>query len=179
MTSEQTLPERVLEKQILIAGVGNAWLRDDAFGAEVARRLAERELPSGVSVMDVGTSGLDLAYEVMRGYSALVIVDVSKQGGEPGTLYVIDVEPDDVPAQIEDGEAIDPHSMDPMSMLRFVRVIGGWPGRVQVIACEPEIVDDVGLGLTPAVEASVERAIALVLETVTELQSDAAYPQAT
>ena len=96
--------------------------------------------------MDVGTSGLDLAYEVMRGYSALVIVDVSKQGGEPGTLYVIDVEREDVPSEIEDGETIDPHSMDPMTMLRFVRAVGGWPGRVQVIACEPEIVEDVGLG---------------------------------
>ena len=165
-----------LEKQILIAGVGNAWLQDDAFGGEVARRLRERELPSGVSVMDVGTSGLDLAYEVMRGYSALVIVDVSKQGGEPGTLYVIDVDRDDVPAEIEDGESIDPHSMDPMTMLRFVRVTGGWPGRVQVIACEPAEVDEVGLGLTPAVEAAVDRAIALVLETVEELRTDAAYP---
>ena len=132
----------------------------------MARRLGERELPSGVSVMDVGTSGLDLAYEVMRGYSALVIVDVSRQGGEPGTLYVIDVEPDDVPAEIEDGETIDPHSMDPMTMLRFVRAIGGWPGRVQVIACEPAMVEDVGLGLTPPVEAAVERAIELVLETI-------------
>jgi hydrogenase maturation protease len=165
-----------LEKQILIAGVGNAWLQDDGFGAEVARRLAEVELPSGVSVMDVGTSGLDLAYEVMRGYSALIIVDVSRQGGEPGTLYVIDVEPDDVPDTIEDGETIDPHSMDPMTMLRFVRVIGGWPGRVQVIACEPAVVDDVGVGLTEVVEASVARAMELVLETVEELRTDAAYP---
>jgi hydrogenase maturation protease len=168
-----------LEKQILIAGVGNAWLQDDGFGAEVARRLAELDLPSGVSVMDVGTSGLDLAYEVMRGYSALVIVDVSRQGGEPGTLYVIDVDPDDVPESIEDGETIDPHSMDPMTMLRFVRVIGGWPGRVQVIACEPAQVDDVGIGLTAAVQASVARAIELVLETIEELRSDAAYPAAT
>jgi hydrogenase maturation protease len=165
-----------LVKQILVAGVGNAWLQDDAFGAEVARRLAARELPAGVSVMDVGTSGLDLAYEVMRGYSALVIVDVSRQGGEPGTLYVIDVEPDDVPAEIADGESIDPHSMDPMTMLRFVRVVGGWPGRVQVIACEPAEVGEPGLGLTPAVEAAVERAVALVLETVAELRTDAAYP---
>jgi hydrogenase maturation protease len=168
-----------LEKQILIAGVGNAWLQDDGFGAEVARRLARLDLPPGVSVMDVGTSGLDLAYEVMRGYSALVIVDVSRQGGEPGTLYVIDVEPDDVPDTIEDGETIDPHSMDPMTMLRFVRVIGGWPGRVQVIACEPAQVDDVGVGLTPPVEAAVQRAIDLVLETIDELRSDAAYPAAT
>ncbi|HEX4282734.1 MAG TPA: hydrogenase maturation protease, partial [Solirubrobacteraceae bacterium] len=58
-------------RSILIAGVGNAWLRDDGFGGQVARRLFERPLPAGVDVMDAGTGGLDLAYEVMRGYDAL------------------------------------------------------------------------------------------------------------
>ena len=47
----------------------------------MAQRLEERELPAGVSVFDFGTGGLDLAYEVMRGYDALVIVDISRQGG--------------------------------------------------------------------------------------------------
>ena len=32
------------------------------------------------------------------------------------------------------------------------------------------------LGLTPVVEAAVERAIALVMETIAELRTDAAYP---
>ena len=41
-------------------------------------------------MFDFGTGGLDLAYEVMRGYDALVLVDVSRQGGEPGTLYVME-----------------------------------------------------------------------------------------
>ena len=54
------------------------------------RRLEQRELPEGVVVLDFGTGGLDLAYEVMRGYDALVLVDVSRQGGEPGTLYVME-----------------------------------------------------------------------------------------
>src|SRR6201997_3781630 len=91
-------------RSILVAGVGNAWLRDDGFGGEVARRLSERELPEGVAVMDAGTGGLDLAYEVMRGYDALVLLDVSRQGGEPGTLYVMEADEDSVPGGIEDGE---------------------------------------------------------------------------
>ncbi|MGH3376984.1 MAG: hypothetical protein ACRDP6_19825 [Actinoallomurus sp.] len=37
--------------------MGNAWLRDDGFGGEVARRLAERDMPPGVAVMDTGTGG--------------------------------------------------------------------------------------------------------------------------
>jgi hypothetical protein len=93
------------EMRALGCGVGNAWLRDDAFGGECARRLEAEGVPDGVSVMDVGTSGLDLAYEVMRGYDALVIVDVSQQGGEPGTLYVMEPDEQSVDGNIADGEA--------------------------------------------------------------------------
>lgn len=156
-------------RQILIAGIGNAWLRDDGFGGEVARRLAERPLPDGVQVMDFGSGGLDLAYEVMRGYDALVLVDVSRQGSAPGTLYVMEASEDEVEGGIEDGQMLDPHGMDPQTVLRFVKYVGGWPGRVLVVACEPEVVDDVGLGLSDAVQGAVARAVDVVLETVREL----------
>ena len=163
------------EKQILVAGVGNAWLQDDAFGGEVARRMEAEGVPSGVTVMDFGTGGLDLAYEVMRGYDALVILDASRHGGEPGTLYVIEPDRDEIAPEIVDGEMIDPHGMDPATMLRFVRATGGWPGKVVVIGCEPGEVDEVGLGLTPPVEAAVDRALELVGTTIEELRGDAAY----
>jgi hydrogenase maturation protease len=162
------------EPRILVAGVGNAWLRDDGFGGEVARRLAEHDLGPGVEVMDAGTGGLDLAYEVMRGYDALVILDVSRQGGEPGTLYVMEPDEESVNAGIEDGETINPHAMDPQTVLRFVRSAGAWPGRVVVIACEPADVEEMGIGLTPQVSTAVDAAIELVSETVQELTSQVA-----
>ncbi len=157
-------------RSILIAGVGNSWLRDDGFGGEVARRLSELELPGGVSVMDAGTGGLDLAYEVMRGYDALVVLDVSPQGGEPGTLYVMEPDEEAVPGAIEDGDVINPHAMDPQTVLRFVKSVGAWPGRVVVIACEPAEVSEMGWGLSERVQEAVARAVALVLETVEQLQ---------
>ena len=166
---------RELEKQILVAGVGNAFLADDGFGGAVAARLGERELPSGVTVMDFGTGGLDLAYEVMRGYDALVIVDISRQGGEPGTLYLIEPAEEDIEAGIEDGEVIDPHGMDPKTVLRFVRAVGGWPGKVVVVACEPARVEEMGLELSDDVAAVVDRAVETVLEQVGVLRTDAAY----
>jgi len=158
-------------RSVLIAGVGNAWMRDDGFGGTVARRLAQLALPHGVTVMDAGTGGLDLAYEVMRGYDALVLVDVSRRGGEPGTLYVIDVDESTVAPSIEDGETLDPHGMDPRTVLRFVRGAGAWPGRVVVIACEPADAERAGWGLSGAVSDAVERAAALVLETVAQLRA--------
>src|ERR1700755_1444241 len=153
-------------RSILIAGVGNAWLRDDGFGGEVARRLSDRPLPAGVDVMDAGTGGLDLAYEVMRGYDALVILDVSPQGGEPGTLYVMEPDEAAVPGGIEDGDVISPHAMAPQTVLRFVKSVGAWPGKVVVIACEPEEVSEMGWGLSDRVQGAVGRAVSLVLETV-------------
>jgi hydrogenase maturation protease len=158
-------------KQILIAGIGNAWLRDDGFGGEVARLLADRELPEGVQVMDFGSGGLDLAYEVMRGYDALILIDISRQGSAPGTLYVMEPSEDDVDSNIEDGQLLDPHGMDPQTVLRFVKYVGGWPGRVLVVACEPEVVEDVGFGLSDSVQEAVGRAVDVVLETVQELRS--------
>ena len=156
--------------QILVAGVGNAWLRDDGFGGHVAKSLEEKELPEGVSVFDFGSGGLDLAYEVMRGYHALVLIDVSRQGGEPGTLYVMEPDEEEIAGGIEDGEVINPHGMDPQTVLRFVKAVGGWPGKVVVVACEPANVEEMGLGLSDEVAGSVERAVKVVLDTVEELR---------
>jgi hydrogenase maturation protease len=156
--------------QILVAGIGNAWLRDDGFGGHVAKKLEEGELPEGVSVFDFGSGGLDLAYEVMRGYDALVLVDVSRQGGEPGTLYVMEPDQEEIEGGIEDGEMINPHGMDPQTVLRFVKAVGGWPGKVVVVACEPLDVEEMGIGLSDEVAGSVDRAVKVVLEQVEELR---------
>ena len=120
---------------------------------------------------DFGTGGLDLAYEVMRGYDALILVDVSRQGEAPGTLYVMEPDEAAVPGGIEDGDVINPHAMDPQTVLRFVRSVGAWPGRVVVIACEPSEVQDMGWGLSDEVRVAVDRAVALVVQTVDELRS--------
>jgi hydrogenase maturation protease len=167
-----------LEKQILVAGVGNAWLQDDAFGGECARRLEARGVPSGVTVMDFGTGGLDLAYEIMRGYDAVIFVDVSRQGGEPGTLYVMEALEDEVDAGIEDGQALNPHGMDPQTVLRFVKTLGAWPGKVLIVACEPAVVEEMGRTLSAEVLAAVDDAVALVLSTVEQLRHDEAYAPA-
>ncbi len=162
-------------KRILVAGIGNAWLKDDGFGGAVVKRLESRELPEGAAVFDFGTGGLDLAYEVMRGYDALLLIDVSRQGGPPGTLYVMEALKDEVEAGIEDGQMINPHAMDPQTVLRFVKTLGAWPGKVVILACEPAQVEEMGIGLSPEVESAVDAAVGVVIETIEELRSDAAY----
>jgi hydrogenase maturation protease len=158
---------------ILVGGIGNAWLKDDGFGGEVAKRLNEQELPAGVAVFDFGTGGLDLAYEMMRGYDGLVLVDISAQGGEPGTLYVMEPDEESVTTGIEEGTLIDPHGMDPQTVLRFVKTISGWPGHVVVIACEPAQMEEMGFGLSDEVAGAVDRAVTLVLDTIADMKVSA------
>jgi len=103
---------------ILVAGIGNIFLGDDAFGSEVARQLAGRLKTPHVRVMDFGIRGLDLAYALMDGYDATILIDAVPQGGKPGTLYVIEPDLNEL-NQIE--AAIEAHAMDPARVLALAR----------------------------------------------------------
>jgi hydrogenase maturation protease len=83
-------------------------------------------------------------------------------------------EEDSILGAIEDGETINPHGMDPQTMLRFVKAAGAWPARVIVIACEPAEIESMGWGLSDEVQAAVQRAVNLVIETVDELRAEPA-----
>ncbi len=164
------------EKRILVAAVGNDWLQDDGFGPAVAKRLLERELAHGVTVTDFGTGGLNLAYEVMAGYDALILIDISRQGHPPGTLYVIEPDEAEIDAAIAAGGSFDVHAMDPTSVLRFVKQVSGeLPSKVLVLACEPELVvehvNDMAIGLSDTVRDAVGRAVDLTLETIAEIRA--------
>ena len=117
--------------RVLVAGIGNLFLGDDGFGVALADRLARRELPAGVEVADFGIRGMDLAYAMQDGYDAVLLLDATPRGGQPGTLYVIEpqVEPADV--------APEGHGMDPAKVLALVHSLGGTPPRTLILGCEP------------------------------------------
>jgi hydrogenase maturation protease len=156
---------------ILIACVGNIFLGDDAFGVEVARRLAGRAQPAGVRVVDYGIRGLDLAYAMIDGYDATILVDATARGGEPGTLYLIEADAEETggPASVE------AHAMSPEHVLGLVRSMGGVPGRVLVVGCEPETFgpEDEGLmGLSAPVEAALGEAVNMIESLVATIRNE-------
>ncbi len=70
--------------RILVAGIGNIFFGDDAFGIEVVRRLLARPQPDGVHIRDFGIRGLDLAYTLLDGAEFAILVDAMPRGGTPG-----------------------------------------------------------------------------------------------
>jgi hydrogenase maturation protease len=140
-----------MPRRTLVACLGNIFLSDDGFGVEVARRLAREELPDGTTVTDYGIRGMHLAYDLAQGWDATILVDSVHRDGEPGTVYVIEPEPQP-PA---DGDV----------MLGMTGMLGTEAGRVLVVGCEPASVAE-GMGLSEPVAAAVDEAARVVMDLV-------------
>jgi hydrogenase maturation protease len=156
-----------VSRRVLVAGVGNVFRGDDGFGSAVVRRLAGRALPAGVRVIDFGTRGHDLAYAVLDGYDAVILVDATRRGGPPGTLYTLEPSPDDFPAG-----PVETHGVDLPAVFRLVRAMGGSLPPLRLVGCEPADLgpDDEGaFGLSRPVAAAVDHAVELVEATIADV----------
>ncbi|MFH8735346.1 MULTISPECIES: hydrogenase maturation protease [unclassified Streptomyces] len=159
----------------LVAGVGNIFLGDDGFGVETVRVLATHHLPGHVEVMDIGVRGVHLAYQLLDGYDTLVLVDATARGGDPGTLYRIEVDsPGDIAPQ---APVLDGHHMSPDAVLALLETLcsgtgGTPPGRTVVVGCEPASLEEC-IGLSAPVAAAVPEAVRLIQAIVCEGEAPA------
>ena len=158
--------------KILVAGIGNIFLGDDAFGSEVARRLTNETLPGEVRVTDFGVRSYDLVYAMMEEYDVTIFVDITSQSQPPGTLYLI--EPDLNQLDQLDEKMADAHSMNPVRVLQMLRTFGSSPKKLYLVGCEPAIleVEDGEIGLSESVEAAVPQAIELIKSLVDDLLNE-------
>ncbi|MDX6368024.1 MAG: hydrogenase maturation protease [Nocardioidaceae bacterium] len=152
---------------VLVAGIGNLFLGDDGFGPEVARRMARADsgepIPDGVRVVDYGIRGMHLAYDLLDGVGALVLVDALPGEGPAGTLTVLEVGPDD----LGEGE-FDAHGMDPVAVLASLEAMGGRLPPTYVVGCRPADLSE-GIGLSEPVAQAVGEAVLTVRRLVHEI----------
>ena len=161
-------------KRILVAGIGNIFLGDDAFGVEVVREFEGRTLPGEVQVKDFGIRGYDLAFELAggasgNGYEAVILVDATPRGESPGTVYLI--EPDLADLGRPDQASADGHDMGPVRVLQMAEALGGQPARLFFVGCEPGELEspDGRIGLSDVVRAAVPKAVEMIESLVKEL----------
>jgi len=157
--------------RVLIAGIGNIFLGDDAFGVEVVQRLLRQSQRADVRVVDFGIRGLDLVYALLDGCETAILVDAVPRGdGPPGTLYLLEPQIDlNAPAPL-----IEAHSMDPAKVLRTAMVMGAKPRQVFIVGCEPGPAANYDEGETPMemsapVSAAVDEAVKMVESLVVRI----------
>lgn len=146
----------------LVVGIGNILLRDEGVGVrvvlELERRAADHQLdvPPGTRFIDGGTLGLELL-PLIATASTLVLVDAVNLGRSPGSVTVIR------------GDAIEgtlaghvsPHQVGVADLVAAARLMGVFPDAASLVGIQPAAID-IGLDLTPEVEAAVVDAMARV-----------------
>ena len=159
--------------RILVAGIGNIFLGDDAFGVEVAQRMSMRTLPKNVRVVDFGIRGLDLAYALLDGYDVTILVDACPRGDAAGTLYVVEPELDELNPEDGATPVVEAHSMNPVNVLRMAKAMGGELNRVLLVGCEPATLgpEEGHMGLSEPIAAAVNDAVTLVEELIGKIQN--------
>jgi hydrogenase maturation protease len=159
---------------ILVAGIGNIFLGDDAFGVEVVRRLALQEMAGAVRVTDFGIRSFDLAYALQDGYDTVILVDAYAHGEAPGTVYVVEPDLQDLTSADAENSVVDTHGMNPMRVLRLAASMGALPKRIVLVGCEPQ---DLGgaegkMGLSPAVASAIDEAAQRVASLVAQIEHE-------
>ena len=149
-----------MKPRVLVAGMGNDLRQDDGFGIAVVRRFFEEGLPEDVEVYESGIAGIGLVQELMDGYEALVIVDATDRGEEPGTVCLLEVEVPDLEEFTDESRQeflADTHYAVPSKALILARALQVLPPRVYILGCQPKE-HELGMGLSEPVERGVEEA---------------------
>jgi hydrogenase maturation protease len=176
MAADRTEPRQI--PTVLVAGIGNIFLGDDAFGVEVARSLLRRPLPEFVSVRDFGIRGFDLAYSLLDPWKAVILVDALPRGEAPGTLFVMEPNSALVGASTSPDMAFNAHGMDPVRVLNLAASIGSISAEIFIVGCEPHDFGDElegRMGLSAPVQAVVEEASDMVerlIDRILQIQAE-------
>jgi hydrogenase maturation protease len=134
-----------VEPPVLVLGVGNALLGDDAVGllllSELA--LARDEWGGEVEFLDGGTQGLALLDRIAQ-RRALLVLDAVALGREPGTVHVLDG------WQQAGRQAGTAHESNVGELLQTSVLLGECPEHVAVVGVEPARIAT-GIGVSEAV----------------------------
>jgi hydrogenase maturation protease len=112
-----------------------------------------------VRIVDYGIRGMHLAYDLLEGYDALVLVDAVAVGDKAGEVTVLEVGPDDI-ATLGSGD-LDAHGMSPVAVLASLERLGGTLPRTYVVGCRPVSTEE-GIGLSDTVADAVPVAAEVV-----------------
>lgn len=159
--------------KLLIAGFGNVLREDDGFGAFLAQRLeGHPDLPDGADVLEVGIGGISMVQDLMKGYDALIVLD-ALEGDTPGVVKTLTAEvpnAEDVPRDF----LADVHYAEPGRALVLAKAVGVLPKTVYIVGAVAKSAE-LGEGLCPEVEASLDRALRVVLDLAQELTANTEF----
>jgi hydrogenase maturation protease len=151
------------EERVTIMGIGNPLMRDEGIGIRVVETLMTAfEFSPAVTLVDAGTMGMSIL-NLFQDCDYMLVVDAIDGTDEPaGTVVRLtpeDLAPNQVMHSLHDIRLVD--------VLQSAMLMGLEP-EVDCIGIQVEDMNELSIGLTPAVEAAVPEAVAAVLTVLAE-----------
>jgi hydrogenase 3 maturation protease len=152
--SVQVPPDPHVTLRVAIVGIGNELAGDDGVGMHVVRALGARAgARPDLLVLETGTAPENFTGPLRRfGPTVTILVDAADLGERPGAVAWADW-------QASDGFSASTHTLPPSVFARYL--IEALGSRVLLLGIQPEALD-FGQPPSPAVEAAVEPAVALL-----------------
>lgn len=152
-------PEGILRCELAVIGCGNLLRADDGAGPVLIRELWEGGVPPRVRLVDGGTAGMDVAFQ-MRGAARVILVDAARTGTAPGTVFKI---PGPEVEELPPLAGLHTHSFRWDHALAFARwlLADGYPADVTVYLIEAADFTPGG-AVSPPVRAGMNKVHALI-----------------
>lgn len=146
----------------VVLGVGNILLADEGVGVRAVEAL-ERDyvLPDVVTVVDAGTSGMEMLEDLSH-LDFLLVVDAIAAGQPPGTL--VRLAGDEVPVFFR--RNLSPHGIGLSDVLAALEFMGAEPRETLILGVQP-VSMALSTELTPVIAACVPELVAQVVEELT------------
>lgn len=149
---------------MLVLGIGNLLLQDEAVGVRVIQELEQRyRIPPEVELLDGGTSGMELLDQLAR-RAHLIVIDAVCTGDPPGT--VVQLSDDEVPAFFR--LRVSPHEIGLCDVLATLQITGETPRGISLIGVVPASTE-LSLELTPIIAANIKPMIDIVIAKLATL----------
>jgi hydrogenase maturation protease len=152
-----------IQNNILVLGIGNILLNDEGVGIHVVSAL-EKEGYTKADLMDGGTGGFHLL-GFIQSYKTVIIIDASLDQFPAGHVRVLYPKyAKDFPVQLS------AHEVGLKDLLDAAFLLGNMP-KIHLVAISIKDFQDMGMELTPEVEAAIPDAVKTVKDLVNSLQN--------
>ena len=165
MTLEGNSQQETEQANILILGIGNVLLSDEGAGVKAVWELQrDYEMPSGVEVLDGGTSGMELLSSIEEKEHLFILDAINSEKGSPGSVTRIDLSEE--PGFFQN--KVSPHQLGMSEVLAVTQLTGTQPRNIVLYGIRPLSLET-GTELTSEALDGVRAALDLLFRDLGEL----------
>lgn len=151
-------------KNILVIGMGNVLMQDEGVGVRAIEELENRYLiPDAVTVMDGGTTGMEL-YNPILNCDQLIVADAVNTGAPYGS--VVRIANDEIPQFFQ--TKLSNHQLGLSDLLALMTLKDKSPEHVAVIGMVPHSLET-QLGLTQEAKKGLDDMLILLVKELADL----------